>query len=270
MDVQGFADARFAPVRECFAGILARQSGTGAAFAAWCDGRPVVDPWGGYADRERSRAWQADSLVQPYSESKPFAAVCALRLVQACRLDLDAAEGRPDLYRRAIGNPPGAQDPGVVNGTSWRAAEVPAVNGHGTARAVAGFYHALAAGRVLSPDILAEAVTPHSSGTDRVFGHDNSWGLGFGIGDDGYGMGGLGGNHGGTSIAGGYSIGFVTGSVGGIDRVDALEASVRECLGLPTRQLTRAVICAQVSGRSAPEIGKNSKRVGLIRSVAAR
>ena len=30
-------------------------------------------------------------------------------------------------------------------------------------------------------------------------------------------------------------------------------------------QLTRAVICAQVSGRSAPEIGKNSNRVGPIR-----
>jgi CubicO group peptidase (beta-lactamase class C family) len=358
MDVQGFADARFAPVRDCFAGIIGRQSGTGAAFAAWCDGRRVVDLWGGYADQGRSRAWQQDSLVQPYSVSKPFAAVCALRLVEAARLDLDApvqrywpefraqatvrhvlshqagvvvldrpapteafydwdrlcgllaaqepswppgtahgesalfyghlvgelvrrvdgrglgrflreevcgpsgldfacglspaeqaravdltglddafraanAEGRPALYRRASGNPPGAQDPAVVNGARWRAAEVPAVNGHGTARAVAEFYHALAAGRVLSPDLLAEAVTPQSSGTDRVFGHDNAWGLGFGVGDDGYGMGGIGGNYGGTSTAGGYSIGFVTGTVGGYDRVDALEAALRDCLGLP-------------------------------------
>jgi len=28
----------------------------------------------------------------------------------------------------------------VVNGAAWRAAEIPAINGHGTARAVAGFY----------------------------------------------------------------------------------------------------------------------------------
>ena len=358
MDVQGFADARFAPVRDCFIGIVEQQSGTGAAFAAWCGGRWVVDLWGGHADQGRSRPWQADSLVQPYSVSKPFAAVCALRLVQAGRLDLDApvqrywpgfrapatvrhvlshqagvvvldrpapteafydwdrlcgllagqepswppgtahgesalfyghlvgelvrradgrglgrflreevcgpsgldfafglspaqqaravdltglddafraanAEGRPDLYLRALGNPPGAQDPAVVNGARWRAAEVPAVNGHGTARAVAGFYHALAAGRVLSPDMLAEAVTPQARGRDRVFGHDNAWGLGFGIGDDGYGMGGLGGNYGGTNTAGGYSIGFVTGTAGGFDRVDALEAALRDCLGLP-------------------------------------
>jgi CubicO group peptidase (beta-lactamase class C family) len=361
MDVQGFADARFAPVRDCFTGILGQQSGsgTGAAFAAWCDGEPVVDLWGGYGDCGRSRAWQADSLVQPYSVSKPFAAVCALRLVQAGRLDLDApvrrywpgfrapatvrhvlshqagvvvldrpapteafydwdrlcgllaaqepswppgtahgesalfyghlvgelvrrvdgrglgrflreevcgpsgldfafglspaeqaravdltglddafraanAEGRPELYRRATGNPPGAQDPGVVNGARWRAAEVPAVNGHGTARAVAGFYHALAAGRVLRPEMLAEAVAPQASrGPDRVFGDDKAWGLGFGIDDGGYGMGGVGGSYGGTSTAGGYSIGFVTGTAGGHDRVDALEAALRDCLGLP-------------------------------------
>jgi hypothetical protein len=240
MDVQGFADARFAPVRDCFAGILNAQAGTGAAFAAWCDGRRVVDLWGGHADQGRGRAWQPDSLVQPYSVSKPFAAVCAAQQARAVDLTgLDdafrsaSAAGRPDLYRQAIGNPPGAQDPGVVNGARWRAAEVPAVNGHGTARAVADFYHALAAGRVLSPDMLTEAVTPQASGRDRVFGHDKAWGLGFGIGDDGYGMGGLGGNYGGTSTAGGYSLGFVTGTVGGFDRADALEAALRDCLGLP-------------------------------------
>ena len=90
MDVQGFADGRFGPVHHCFAEVVRAQSGTGAAFAAWCDGRLVVDLWGGYADLERRRLWEADSLVQPYSVSKPFAAVCALRLVEAGRLDLDA------------------------------------------------------------------------------------------------------------------------------------------------------------------------------------
>ena len=51
-----------------------------------------------------------------------------------------------------------------------RAAEIPAVNGHSTARAVAGFYHALATHALLSPGLLAEAVSPQCSGPDRVFG----------------------------------------------------------------------------------------------------
>jgi len=45
-------------------------------------------------------------------------------------------------------------------------------------------------------------------------------------------MGGLGGNYGGTSTVGGYTVGFVTGSAGGYDRVDKLENTLRECLGL--------------------------------------
>jgi hypothetical protein len=34
---------------------------------------------------------------------------------------------------------------------------IPAINGHGTARAVAGFYQLLATGVLLSPGMLAEA-----------------------------------------------------------------------------------------------------------------
>ena len=357
MDVQGVAAGRFGPVRECLAEVVRAQPGTGAAFAAWCDGRLAVDLWGGYADRQRHRPWAADSLVQPYSVSKPFAAVCALRLAEGGRLDLDApvqrywpefrapatvrhvlshqagvvaldqpvpteafydwdwlcallaaqppswppgtahgesalfyghlvgelvrrvdgrgigqflrdeicgprgldfavglsrsqqaravdvtglddafragsAAGRPPLYELATSNPPGLLDGRVVNGAAWRAAEIPAVNGHGTAAAVAGFYHALAIGSVLSPAMLAEAVTPQCAGPDQVFGDDNAWGLGFGISEDGYGMGGLGGSYGGTSTAGGYTIGFVTGSAGSFDRVDRLESTLRTCLGL--------------------------------------
>ncbi len=56
---------------------------------------------------------------------------------------------------------------------------------------------------------------------------------GFGISDDGYGMGGLGGSYGGTCTTGGYAVGFVTGSAGSFDRVDALENTLRNCLGLP-------------------------------------
>jgi CubicO group peptidase (beta-lactamase class C family) len=142
-------------------------------------------------------------------------------------------EGHPELYQRAVANPPGAQDGAVVNSAAWRAAEIPAVNGHGTARAVAGLYAALMRGELLSPALLGEAITPQCSGPDRVFGFDNSWGLGFAVDDDGYGMGGLGGSVGWASTAGGYAYAFVTGSMGGHDRSDAVENAVRSCLGLP-------------------------------------
>jgi CubicO group peptidase (beta-lactamase class C family) len=140
--------------------------------------------------------------------------------------------GRDPLYERAVENPPGARDPAVVNGAAWRAAEVPAVNGHGTARGVAGLYVALIEGRLLSPGLRREATTAQCAGRDRVLGNDNAWGLGFGVyGEDAYGMGGLGGSFGGA--VDGYAIGFVTGSMGDHDRADGVENAFRACVGLP-------------------------------------
>ncbi len=142
-------------------------------------------------------------------------------------------EGKPPLFGRAIMNPPGALDPAVVSSGPWRAAEIPALNGHGTARAVADFYHALAAGRILPAGLLAEAITVHASGPDRVFGEDAAWGLGFGLDGSDYGMGGIGGSYGGTNQAAGYSIAYLTGCVGTFDPLGTLENEFRRCLGLP-------------------------------------
>jgi CubicO group peptidase (beta-lactamase class C family) len=350
---EGTVDAGFEPVREAFTEVLAAQPGTGAALAVWHDERWVVDLWGGAADAAGTVPWQRHSIVQPYSVSKPFVAMCALLLVDRGLLDLDAPvqrywpefaahatvrhvlshqagvvaldapaptevfydwdalcallaaqqpewtpgtahgesalfyghlvgeivrridgrsvgtfmreelcepsnldfivglnasnqaravdltcfagiEPRPgDLYRRATTNPPGNRDPDVVNSAAWRAAEVPAINGHGSARGIAGLYAALLRGDLLSPDLLREAVSVQCSGVDRVFGHENAWGLGFGIDEDGFGMGGLGGSYAGASTRGGYAIAFVTGTMGTHERVEILENTMRGCIGLP-------------------------------------
>jgi CubicO group peptidase (beta-lactamase class C family) len=156
--------------------------------------------------------------------------------------------GKPELYRRAIENPPGAQDPDVVNGSAWRAAEVPAINGHGTARGVAGLYAALLGGKPLSPALLREAVTAQCSGIDAVFGQTNAWGLGFGVYADGFGMGGLGGSFAGACDD--YAFGFVTGSMGNHDRVTEVEDAFRACMGLPPLDGSAlgAVSCPEAAG----------------------
>ena len=69
----------FGVVREAFADVIAAQQGTGAALAVWHDGRWIVDLWGGSADAAGTLPWGRDSIVQPYSVSKPFA-----RCVRCC------------------------------------------------------------------------------------------------------------------------------------------------------------------------------------------
>ncbi len=350
----GAVAAGFESVRDAFTNVLAEQRGTGAALAVWHGGSWIVDLWGGTASADGTRAWERDSIVMPYSVSKPFAAMCALLLVDRGLLDLDAPvqqywpeftapatvrqilshqagvvaldapaptevfydwdrlcallaaqqpawppgtahgesalfyghlvgeivrriDGRrvgrfmleelcaplgldfafgltpeeqrraveltcmseldaplaSDLYRRATSNPPGSRDRDVVNSAAWRAAEIPAINGHGSARGIAGLYAALLRGEVLSAPLLREATTAQCSGMDAVFGQENAWGLGFGVDADGYGMGGLGGSYGGASTRGGYAIAFVTGTMGTHDRGERVENALREHLGLP-------------------------------------
>ena len=77
------------------------------------------------------------------------------------------------LPAKAFNNPPPGG--GVhANSRAWRAAEIPAGNGHGSARAVARLYGALAAGgevdgvRVLSPETIERARAEQAAGPDKV------------------------------------------------------------------------------------------------------
>lgn len=142
-------------------------------------------------------------------------------------------DGWTDLLRRGLTNPPGAIDPTVVNGERWRRAEIPAVNGHGTAKGIAGLYVALHEGRILSSAMRATMTSVAASGTDLVMGDERAWGLGVVLDPDGFGMGGLGGSVGWWSEVGQYAIGFATGEIGDYDRSERLENAVRSCLGLP-------------------------------------
>jgi CubicO group peptidase (beta-lactamase class C family) len=357
MEVHGSVAPAFAGVRDVLADVLAGQPGTGASFAVWHDGEWVVDLWGGYADAAHTRPWRRDTLVMPYSVTKPFAALCVLTLADRGLVDLDApmqrywpelraaatvrdvlshragvvvledsapegafydwdlmcsllalqapawvpgtaqgesalfyghllgqvvrrTDGRSvgrflreeicgprdldfhiglgdtelarvadltgfdaefqvaqqaglELYRRAIANPPGARDPRVLNGERWRRAEVPAVNGHGTARSVAGFYAALAHGHLVGPGLLGELTRGRGVEPELVIGGEREWGLGVVVDPDGYGMGGVGGSFGWWSEVGQYAVAFLTGHIGDHDRGERLEGAVREVLDLP-------------------------------------
>jgi CubicO group peptidase (beta-lactamase class C family) len=92
--VRGHCDPRFTRVRDAFAEILVSGAEVGAALAVCLDTRPVIDLWGGHADAARARPWERDTLVNLYSVGKAVSAVCALRLVEAGRLDLETPVAR--------------------------------------------------------------------------------------------------------------------------------------------------------------------------------
>jgi CubicO group peptidase (beta-lactamase class C family) len=329
--VHGYCDLRFQTVRDIFEKNLADGLDLGASVAFTLDGETVVDLWGGYLEFDRADEWERDTLVNVYSTTKGMTAICAHRLVEQGKLDLDApvaqywpefaqagkdeipvryllchkaglpavrkplpegalydwdqmtaalAEQEPwwepgskhgyhaltfghlvgELVRRISGqslgtyfrehvaapleadfhigfgeeldartsrlhgqlvaprengkaklpddlppalrqfmedmsnpdtmtgaafvNPP--QERGAVNSRAWRAAEIPAANGHGTARGLARIYGALSRGgeldgvRILEPETIDNAIVEQAFGPDAVLGGlPMRFGLGF-------------------------------------------------------------------------------------------
>jgi CubicO group peptidase (beta-lactamase class C family) len=139
------------------------------------------------------------------------------------------------LYRRAIGNPPAALLSEVVNSERWRKAEVPAINGYGTAHAIARFYVGLLGGgeldgvRILSEEICREATSTQVSGIDRFLDEHAEWGLGFALEDDFFGHGGLGGSIGYGLRDLDLAVAYVTNRMADHDRADAVLEEAERC-----------------------------------------
>src|SRR5690242_4469299 len=85
VEVQGTVAPGYEAVREVFAQNFARDDDyceTGAAVAAYCKGRVVVDLWAGHADRARTRPWQAETLVNLYSATKGVITITAAMMYE--------------------------------------------------------------------------------------------------------------------------------------------------------------------------------------------
>src|SRR4051794_31461588 len=89
MDIHGHCDPRFQNVRTEFERNFRERGEVGASVCVLADGRPVVDLWGGAADRH-GRPWQRDTLGLVWSCTKGAVALCAHILVSRGQLDLDA------------------------------------------------------------------------------------------------------------------------------------------------------------------------------------
>jgi CubicO group peptidase (beta-lactamase class C family) len=89
-EVHGYCDERFRALGDLFRANIERGIDHGASLAATLDGEFVVDLWGGYRDRARTKPWQHDTLVNVFSTSKAMVIVAMLMMVDRGLLDLDA------------------------------------------------------------------------------------------------------------------------------------------------------------------------------------
>jgi len=110
--IHGHCDTAFLDVKNAFINNFIEGDELGAAIAVYLDGKKVIDLWGGYADKNRSKLWEKDTIAGFYSTGKPLATLCALQLIDSGELELDvpvckwwpefAAEGKEKITVRQL------------------------------------------------------------------------------------------------------------------------------------------------------------------------
>lgn len=145
------------------------------------------------------------------------------------------------LTTHAFANPPSILT--STNKPEWRRMQQPAANGHGNARALAGFYAALLDGRLLEPELLGEMTREHSCGEDRTLLTATRLGLGcmldqpdvanatYGLGPKAFGHPGAGGSVGFADPDRDVAFGFVTNSLGPYVLMDPRAQKLARTLG---------------------------------------
>jgi CubicO group peptidase (beta-lactamase class C family) len=102
--VDGFVAPGFERVLEEFRRNFAERGEVGAAFAAVRAGEPVVELWGGIADRGKQRPWAEDTLQAVFSGTKGLVAICVLIALDRGLLELEAPVSRywPEFGKEEI------------------------------------------------------------------------------------------------------------------------------------------------------------------------
>lgn len=112
LEIHGSYQERFEGVRDLFAEHFNNGADTGASFAVFIDGEPVIDLWGGFVDRDFTRPWQRNTIVNTFSTTKMMTSLTALLLADRGVIDLDApvakywpefaANGKQDVLVRHL------------------------------------------------------------------------------------------------------------------------------------------------------------------------
>lgn len=87
IEIHGTCPERFAAVRQAFEQNFATGQELGARFSLVEAGELVIDIWAGFADRQRTKAFDERTLTPIFSTTKAVAALLIARLVDQGKLD---------------------------------------------------------------------------------------------------------------------------------------------------------------------------------------
>lgn len=86
-EIHGECKPQFEKLRAIFKEFVDSEEELGASLCVNIDGKNVIDLWGGYADKERTKPWNEDTITTIFSSSKTVTALAGLMLIDRGLLD---------------------------------------------------------------------------------------------------------------------------------------------------------------------------------------
>ena len=86
--VNGYCEEKYAPVKKIFESYFLKQEEIGASFAIYKEGKPLIDLWGGFKNKDNQK-WEENTIVNVFSATKGIYEIIVAILIDQNILDLE-------------------------------------------------------------------------------------------------------------------------------------------------------------------------------------
>ena len=90
IEIKGQCQNKFNKIKDILYDEIMCEHSVGSAFAVYQDGNALVDLYGGYTDKNKSREWNRDTIVPVHSVGKGIVSLCLILLISRNELSLDS------------------------------------------------------------------------------------------------------------------------------------------------------------------------------------
>jgi CubicO group peptidase (beta-lactamase class C family) len=86
--INGYCEEKYNPVKKIFQNYLIKQEEIGASFAIYKEGKPLIDLWGGFENKDNQK-WEENTIVNVFSATKGIYEIIVSILIDQNVLDLE-------------------------------------------------------------------------------------------------------------------------------------------------------------------------------------
>jgi CubicO group peptidase (beta-lactamase class C family) len=86
--INGYCEEKYSPVKKIFESYFLKQEEIGASFAIYKEGKPLIDLWGGFKNKDNQK-WEENTIVNVFSATKGLYEIIVCILIDLNILDLE-------------------------------------------------------------------------------------------------------------------------------------------------------------------------------------